>query len=73
MQSDWKCYDINKNLSTLPQARVNQRDVIVTPPNHDVFNVGGSSELCSQLAIALHEHNKPFEMDTKVEERRHFI
>ena len=34
-----------------------------------MFNVGGCPELSSQFA----EHNKPFEMDTKTEERGHYL
>lgn len=59
--------------SSLPQAGVNQRDVTVTPSHHDVFNVGGCPELSPQLARTEQEHNKPFEMDTKTEERGHYL
>lgn len=59
--------------SSLPQAGVNQRDVTVTPSDHDVFNVGGCPELSSQLTGTEQEHSKPFEMDTKTEERGHYL
>lgn len=61
---DWRCFDINQYTSTLPQARVYQCDVTVTPSDHDVFNVGGSPQLCSQSGRTMQEHNTPFEMDT---------
>lgn len=38
-----------------------------------MFNVRGGSELSPQLCWAEQEHNKPFDMDTKMEERRHYV
>lgn len=38
-----------------------------------MFNVGGSPKPRSQLTRADQQHNKPFQKDTKIEERSHYL
>lgn len=60
-------------LCALPQARINQCDVSVTPSHHNMLDVGGGPKRCTRNAVAAHKHEKPFEVDRKAEERRQML
>lgn len=57
----------------LPQAGVYECGVGVTPPNHNVFKVGGCPELRSELTRTELKHNKPFEVEKKMKERGRYL
>lgn len=60
-------------LCALPQARLNQSDVSVTPSYHNVLDVGGGPKRCNRIAIVVHEHEKPFVVDRMAETLREVI
>lgn len=60
-------------LCDLPQARINQSDVCVTPSNHNMLDVGGGPERGTRISIAVHEHEKAFVVDRMADELRQVI
>lgn len=60
-------------LCALPQTRINQSDVCVTPSNHNMLDVGGGPKRCIWISIAVHDQEKAFVGDRMAGELRQVI